>query len=275
MNRILGEAANRLGPTDPAGLAGRDIGPVSARNSSKGTLLPEAHAVFRALGSGHSIAELRVACLTGKLIRQGARESRRRIWQSLDWRYFAWSPPRWVLTDLAESAKLDVTDRRFTGLAYLHYARRDRLTFNFVTEKLWPFWKSGISEIRRSDVIDFLADTGEGTQTKWRQSTRIKLAGNVLSALRDFGLLAGVRRKRLQRPVVASEVVLHLCRLLAAEGMRGRTILEAQDWRLFLWDVQDTVQALTGLAQRGDIRFERSGRTVILEIPKHPVGDGP
>jgi hypothetical protein len=63
--------------------------------------------------------------------------------------------------------------------------------------------------------------------------------------------------------------------LLDREGMRGRALVEARDWHLFLWDVQDTVQALGGLAQRGDIRFERSGRTVILEIPQHPVGDGP
>ena len=120
MNRFLGKAARRLGSRDPAGLVGRDAGPVSTRNSSKGTLLPEAHAVFRALASGQSPDELRVACLTGKLIRQPARESRRRIWQSLDWRYFIWSPPRWVHADLAESSRLDVTDRRFIGLAYLH-----------------------------------------------------------------------------------------------------------------------------------------------------------
>src|SRR5262245_7290180 len=188
---------------------GRDNGPISARNSSKGTLLPEAHAVFRALASGESPAELRTGCLTGRLIRQSARESRRRIWQSLDWRYFAWDPPPWILADLGESAKLDVTDRRFVGLAYVHYARRDRLTFDFVTDRLWSLSKGGAREVRRSDVMDFLAEIGDGTSARWRQSTRTKLAGNVLSALRNFGLLTGVQRKRLQRPVVAPEVALH------------------------------------------------------------------
>jgi hypothetical protein len=101
----------------------------------------------------------------------------------------------------------------------------------------------------------------------------VKVAGNVLSALRDFGLLTGVQRKTVQRPVVAQEVVLHLCRLLDAEGLRGRTLLEARDWRLFLWDVQDTSQALAQLAQRGELRFERSGRTVELDVPRHPLGE--
>jgi hypothetical protein len=268
-------AAHSFDSTDPATAFGRDTGPVSARNSSKGALLPEAHTVFRALASGSSPAELRVACLTGQLLRQRARESRRRIWQSLDWRYFAWSPPRWVLAELGESAKLDVADRRFVGLTYLHYARRDRLTFDFVTEKLWSLWREGVRDARRSDVLDFLAENGEGTSVRWRQTTRLKLAGNVLSALRDFGLLTGVQRKKLQRPVVAPEVVLHLSRLLEREGLRGRAVLEARDWRLLLWNIEDTAQALSGLAQRGDIRFERSGRTVVLEVPRHPAGDGP
>jgi hypothetical protein len=251
---------------------GRDTGPISARNSSKGALLPEVHAVFRALASGKKISELRIACLTGTLLRQSARETRRRIWQSLDWRYFAWNSPRWVLADFADSATADVTDRRFVGLAYVHYARRDRLTFDFMTDKLWFLWKEGARDVHRSDVIDFLTGLVNGASATWRESTRIKLAGNVLSALRDFGILTGVQRKKLQRPVVAPEVVLHLCRLLDAEGLRGRALLEAWDWRLFLWDIHDTSQALSQLAQRGDIRFERSGRTVVLDVLRHPRG---
>ena len=105
------------------------------------------------------------------------------------------------------------------------------------------------------------------------ESTRKKLAGNVLSALRDFGVLSGVQRKVLQRPIVPPEVALHLCRLLHAEGLRGRSLLEAPDWRLFLWEPHDISMALAQLAQRGEIQFERSGRTVILEIPTHDTGD--
>ncbi len=121
--------AHRRSPAISEEGTGRDTGPVSARNSSKGALVAEAHAVFHALADGKILAEVRTACLAGKLLRQSARETRRRIWQSLDWRYFSWNPPRWMLADLTEAAKGDVTDRRFVGLAYLHYARRDRLTF--------------------------------------------------------------------------------------------------------------------------------------------------
>jgi len=231
--------------------------------------------VFRALASGMALDEVRNACLTGRLLRQSARDTRSRIWDALHWRYFAWSPPRWVLADLAEAAKGDATDRRFVGLAYLHYVRRDRLTFDFVTDGLWRRWKSKALEVRRDDVLDFLADyeSRDAAVQKWRESTRKKLAGNILSALRDFGVLTGVQRKSLQRPAVAPEVALHLCRMLDCEGLRGRALLEARDWRLFIWEMHDTSVVLAQLAQRGEIRFERSGRTVILDVPGHPLGE--
>jgi hypothetical protein len=251
---------------------GRDGGYYSARNSSKGALLRETHSMFRALAIGKSLGEVRRSCLEGRLFRQSARETRRRIWHALHWRFFAWAPPDWVIADIADAAREEVTSPRFIGLVYLHYARRDQLTFDFVTEKVLPQWRDRTREVRRSDVVDFLKIAHEQTG-QWRESTRIKLAGNVLSALRDFGLLAGVQRKFIQRPVVDQGVVLHLCRLLETEGLRGRTLLEARDWRLFLWDVQDTSHALVRLAQHGELRFERSGRTVVLDVPKHPLGD--
>jgi hypothetical protein len=252
---------------------GRDTGPYSTRNSSKGSLLPEAHVVFQALASGTSLEEVRAACLAGKLLRQSARETRHRIWELLHWRFFAWNPPGWVLEDLIEAARGDAASQWFNSLVYIHYARRDHLTFDFATDKLARVWKAGVREISRQDVTDFLVEGASGERPKWRESTRIKLAGNVLSALRDFGLLTGVQRKRLQLPVVLPEAVLHLCHLLEAEGLRSRAVLDARDWQLFLWDVQDTSQALARLAQRGEIRFERSGATVVLELPRRLRGD--
>jgi Putative inner membrane protein (DUF1819) len=274
----VGLRATTEGADDAQTVSGRrgvDAGAISTRNTSKGALIAEAHAVFRALGSGMALHEVRSACLTGRLLRQSARETRHRIWDALHWRYFAWNPPHWLLADLAKAAKGDATDRHFAGLAYIHYARRDRLTFDFVTDRLWTRWKTKAFEVGRDDVLDFLGDyeSHDAAIKKWRESTRKKLAGNVLSALRDFGILTGVQRKLLQRPVMAPEVALHLCRVLDSEGRRGRAVLEARDWRLFLCELHDTSLVLAHLAQRGEIRFERSGRTVVLEVPEHWPGE--
>lgn len=254
---------------------GRDLGAVSTRNSSKGALIVEFQAMFRVLTPATSLGEFRERCLRGTILRQRARETRHRIWGALHWRFFAWSPPRWVVAELVDAARNESSLPRFIGLLYVHYARRDRLTFDFVTRKLWELWRSKTVEVRRNDVLDFLAayEDGHPQVRTWRESTRKKLAGNVLSALRDFGLLKGVQRKVIQQPTVPLEVVLHLCRLLNSEGLRGRALLEAPDWRLFLWGPHEAAEALAQLAQTGKLRFERSGKTVILEVPE-PENEG-
>jgi len=178
--------------------------------------------VFRAIGGGTSVPDARRACLEGELLRKATRETRNRIWDALNWRYFAWSPPAWVLADLGQAAIEDAGSQRLIGMLYVHYARRDRLTFDFVTDRLWARWKSKAFEVRRDDVLDFLADyeSRDTAVKRWRESTRKKLAGNVLSALRDFSLLTGTQRKSLQRPVVMPEVALHLCRLTMTTACR-------------------------------------------------------
>ncbi len=260
---------------EAAARCGRDVGPMSTRNTSKGALITEAQAVLRSMAPGTPVENLRRACLTGSILRQRTRETRRHIWDLLHWRLFIWRPPQWVLVDLAEAARGYSADPRFAGLLFLHYARRDRLTFEFVTEKLWALWKSRNLEVSRNDVLDYLQSSKpHNPQIKeWRESSRKKLAGNVLSALRDFGLLKGVQRKLIQQPLLPLEVVLHLCRLLHGEGLRGRAVLEARDWRLFLREPHEIAAAFGQLAQRGQLRFERSGKTVVLEVPEQAGRD--
>ena len=252
---------------------GRDSGPYTARASAKGALLNETHSVFRALADGVSVPEIRDACLVGNLLRQTARETRRQIWTAIHWRYFAWAPPAWVLEDYARAANSDASSPEFVPLAYLHYARRDRLVFDFVVEKLWPLHLAGSRGVSRDDVMTFLDERFESQESRWRESVRIKVAGSVLSSLRNFGLFAGRQRKKSQRPVIAPAAALHHCRLLYAEGLRGRSILEAPDWRLFRWSPEDVAGALARLAQTGHVRFERVGRTVVLELPDFAADD--
>jgi hypothetical protein len=137
--------------------APRDTGPLSTRSTSKGALLREAQFVLRPLPAFGDLAALREACLGGTILAKRAIETRRRIWETLFWRYLAWKPSPWILQDLAAAARTEGPSRRFVGLLHVHHARRDRLTFRFVTEVLWSGWKQGALSVRREDVLDFLA----------------------------------------------------------------------------------------------------------------------
>jgi len=60
--------------------------------------------------------------------------------------------------------------------------------------------------------------------------------------------------------------ISYLVRLLKLEGLSGKEIVEAKDWRIFLWDQQDVSRMLTKLSQEKCIKYEKSGNIVNLEI---------
>lgn len=246
----------------------RDHGPYSARNSSKGALIEEAGRVFTAIAEGQSIDDVRDQALRGALLAQRSRENRERIWSSIQQRYLVSSAP-WLILELAQATRFGTQGREFISLLYLLYALRDRLTFNFITTVLW--FKRGESRpvISRNDVIDLLRQAAniQPQIGRWSESTRIKLAGSILTALRDFGLLEGQQKKVLVRPLLPLATAEALLRLLIMEGHRGRQVVEADIWRLFLLSESDVALTLANLAQQGAIRFERAGSTVVLETP--------
>lgn len=246
----------------------RDVGPYSARNTSKGALIEEAHRVFSVIRSGSSIDEVREETLRGTLLSQRSSVNRKRIWTLLQQRYLVPTMP-WITSLVAEKSDPDAHGAEFVSLLYLLYAFRDRLTFDFVATVLWPRVDGGRRSISRNDVLDLLitAAPHQPQIERWSEATRVKLAGSVLTALRDFGLLTGKQKKSITRPRVPLSTAAALVRLLVVEGKRGRQVLEDPAWRLFLLTEAEVAQFLARLAQEGAIRFERAGSTVVLETP--------
>jgi len=245
----------------------RDTGPYSARNSSKGALIPEAGRVIEGLRSGLSLDELRAMALEGDLFPQRARATRKRIWVLLHYRYL--SQPDWVLSALQSAYDEGAHSQEFVSLLYLHYALRDRLTHDFVTQILWDRWANQQLSVSREDLLFLLDQTSEAQPQiqRWTESTRIKLAGSILTALRDFGVLKGRQKKTLVQPTLPLSTAEHFLRILTAEGLRGSEVLRDSSWRLFFCEENDVAHMLSQLAQERRIHFERVGSTVVLDTP--------
>jgi hypothetical protein len=250
----------------------RDVGGFSSRNTSKGALLNEAFLLFKAMReNGSTVADLRESALRGQAFPRASFENRQRIWDCIHYRYFTCGIT-WVSTSLAAATVPGVGSPDFVSLAYLYFSLRDHLTFALVTEVLWERWRTRSLAISVADVLEFLDGESKNHPAikKWSPSTRTKVAQSTLAALRDFGVLHGIYSKQIQRPAVSPETVFHLLCVLLAEGRHARAVIEAPDWRLFLWSEDDAAKALAELAQRRWIRFERGGRTVILELIRIP-----
>jgi hypothetical protein len=92
----------------------------------------------------------------------------------------------------------------------------------------------------------------------------------VLSALRDFGRLAGGSKKRLVQPPLPNELLVYVCKFLSAEGKTARGILEAPDFHLWGRTPQELGVRLAKLSQSGTLRFEWSGDIAVLDLGEEP-----
>jgi len=155
----------------------------------------------------------------------------------------------------------------FISLAYLHYVLRDRLTFDFVTEALWHKGYQARPLVPRNDVLDLLDQkASEHPETqRWAETSRVKLAGSILTALRDFGLLEGMQKKYLVRFSLPLSTAEQLARIFTVEGRRGREVIEDPTWRLFMLNDRDVAVTLSKLSREGNVDFEKAGMTVVLQ----------
>lgn len=246
----------------------RDRPPLSSRLTMAGALLHEAHQLFHTFPDITDAERVRTAIIDGNLLHKTSYNRRRIMWIALHHRYLT-PAPRWVGGALAQAAAYGNQSPEFLSLAYLYFALRDQVTFQFITNMIWTTWQHSSTRLTHRDAMRFVRDLADKdpNANAWSETTKKRLASSLLTSLRDFGLLKGAVTKTIQRPPVALETAYHLLRILWAEGKSGREIISAPDWRLFLWTETDIVQALAQLDQQGRVQFEKSGQTVMLQLP--------
>ncbi|MGH2409669.1 MAG: BrxA family protein, partial [Chloroflexota bacterium] len=168
---------------------------------------------------------------------QRSRATRGTIAGVIHERLAAWQPPAWVCRDLLDlSAADDLANLRL--LLLLHTARQNILLYDIVRQVVVPLWRDGVPAINHVDMQRFL-DRAAPTHPEiagWSRATRVKLTGNLLTVLRDYGLLVGTAAKRIAQPVVTPFAAAHLARLLAAEGVEPAHLPAHPDWGLWLLD---------------------------------------
>lgn len=216
----------------------RATGAYVPNNASKAGLLDETRQFFLTYDQLGDLAETRRALIQGGLL-QRARETRITIIEVIQRRLTRWAPPPWIYDDLVTFAK-DSYQPSLPAALLLHVVRQDQLLYDFVQQVVIRRWQSGDHTLVRADVQRFL-DQSQSAHPEigsWSHTTREKLAGNVLSILRDYGLLRGRAQKTIIEPVVPSIVTDHLRRLLHAEGVVGESLTTHPDWSIWLWDAR-------------------------------------
>ncbi len=202
----------------------------------KPALIEETRRFLLTYGQSGDIADTRRWLVSTDLPQRSIR-SRVTLAKVIRSRLVGWNPPDWVLEDLVAFAG-DVDRPSLPSALLLHLARQDAFLYDLVQHLIVPRWRSGERTLARADVQRFL-DAAEPDHPEiggWTHATRQKAAGNVLTLLRDHGLLRGSAQKWIVEPAVPPLVARHLVRLLHAEGVRAEEMADHPDWHLWLFD---------------------------------------
>jgi len=265
------KAVHEMASVSGRSALGRELVRWSARNSSKGALLLESVKSLQFLAAGHFLVELQRAIQEQDLLGKRTWEARRRYWSLISWRYLT-PPDSAVVSALAALSSRGADDPILRGALYFHFCLADRLTFDVATDFLWTLQQQGREGINTAEVEAYIrvGAAAHPEVESWSSRTLNKLASSILSALRDFGRLAGGSKKRLVQPPLSDALLIYVCKFLSAEGKTARGILGALDFRLWGYTPQEIGARLAKLSQSGILRFEWGGDIAVLDIGEEP-----
>jgi len=251
----------------------RQNGKYSSTNLIRGSMINEMFVIFSEYLKNNDQKILRDRVMIDNIIHKNSFHQRQNVWWIFDQRYL--SCPSWIVENIAGSTKNGIQSQDFVSLAYLYYMFCERLAYDFVTEFMWPRWQNKSTSVGKNEVFQFFVDKSKEIPAinQWSETTKNRCSSFLLKSLKDFGVLKGTVNKSIQRPSISPETAYHLLCILMAEGYDGQALITAKDWRLFLWNDVDVIDALNRMAMKQWIRFERSGPTTILELVRMPGDD--
>lgn len=154
---------------------------------------------------------------------------------------------------MKQLVELGVPLRELTQLFFVYAARWHTILHDYVTEVYWVKYSAGASEINKQDALDFVErakNTGL-TNSSWSESTTVRMARYLGTALLDFGLAGKDRsgRREMKAYPVSRFTALYLAHEIHFTGVSDTAILDHPDWALFglePMDVRHELERVSG-----------------------------
>ncbi len=176
------------------------------------------------------------------------------------------------LQRLAEDTALRQT---FDDLAFRYAAEHDDLLRDYTVRCYWPLVREGSLIIRNESVQRLIAAAQHDGRIRapWSPEIRRDMAGRVLIALTDFGLLEEDRPARRRVPPYrpADGTLIYLAHLLHANGVTDGSLADAAIWALFGLEPHDVWNRLDMLAGEGWFIVQRAGQVARITWRYHTV----
>lgn len=156
--------------------------------------------------------------------------------------------------------------RPFAEACYFEAARADALLAALGEGPLWAWYQAGRIDVQTEDVLEWLGGLHHrGAVPDWSTSVSERVAQGLLAAVRDFGVLTGVTRKRFASPRLTPAGFAYVAFRLHEGGATARGLVNSAVWRRWLLGPDDVVQLLAELAHLGILRHSRAGSVARLD----------
>lgn len=240
--------------------------PYTATLSGKSTLLDETLTILRELDRGRSIAEVKALVMEADLLGKLTQSTRKSVWDHLRTRYLSDEGRAAILARMATHAR----DRQTAHLVlYYEMCRSLSVLRDAVIGCVYPRYAAGFNGVGKADLQHFFDESTENHPelTSWSPQTRDKVVSNILTILRDCGLLTGAQTKLFTRLFVPLPVFAYVLYSLAEGSIcTAQAVLAHEDWQLFLLDTDDVERLLIEASAAGYCTFKHQGDVYSLDL---------
>lgn len=263
------------GPVNPAGAVAAartkalllpDAQPITARLAAAGSRRAELEALLDAAAVVASVDELRHLVLDSNVTRKASAISRQKVWRQLRERYVLdWAVAEYRAFTQAMRATRNPNERGL--LCLLMLARADCLFRELTLSCVSPLLARQGTAIDSAEVDRYLVDLCARGGLSWTNETRVAIRRHALSALKDFGVLAGRVKKQTVRPRPGIETTLFAAQLARLEGLTDRQVLESRWFRLLGLSIDQVVELFYVANRQGALSFRMQAEVVELLLP--------
>jgi len=239
----------------------------SATLSSKAGLVDETFTALRFIAGGKTEEALRIAFLDEDVLGKDTHENRRAIWTRLHQRYLSdWGRAKTLAKMATRESNYDFA-RLFI---YYEFCLSEAILYDAIIEKVHVRYVNGFTGVEISDLQAWLdSSQNEHPEVKdWSPQTRKKVLSNILTVLRDYGLMSGVTRKKFERVFVPTSMAGYVLYSLKdrLEQFGPLTVINSPDWHLFWLDESDVTNLLKELTREGFCTFQKQGEVMTLDL---------
>jgi hypothetical protein len=225
------------------------------------TYIWETKRVLQEYTDVESYEELKERVVVDNILNKGSEEYRRRMLSEIAMRCDL-DRDEYEETALIKAINSSIPDSLKDWILYYQYSKDN--TVRLVTQDfLYRKYKQGILSVSKKDVIDFLDSIEEDHPEvgEWTEHTKDEVAKHYLTALKNFGVLEGSKKKEFQYIHPPDRLIAYILYSLFERGLTTADgVIKDDDWKILLLgedEVRNRINDITpeyvGYEKRGSV----------------------